>query len=350
MKFILKSDLNLLLDEELVDQITCDKDKLLDQAELKALEEVRQWLSQRYDIDAELSSYTNYTTNVDYLDNQRIRVTQSDSNDFFGSTFGLDLISSGVTSEITSEFILAKKVNACPPQTLTHCDSLININLVNYALLDSRSSIELNNPSHTFTATNESFSTTCGVFSFSATTDGSTITQDEYEQLLTGGTPAIITAITSNTVETGRQLNYYNTVYASGTTSGGTITGETSVLDYNQENLVNGLDPTNFIDNINFFDQYLSVNEDRDWNIDDRNATLVDIVASITLYEITRRVAPRQMSETIADSYDLAIQKLKDANKGKIQLNIANKPCAERTQSGFGMRFGFNSSSFFNDY
>lgn len=340
MKFLLPKDLNLILDEELVNQITCDNDELLNQAEAKAIEEVHQWLSPRYDTDFELRPYEDYNVNNDYEDLTRLRVAQSDSNDAFATQFGMSLISTGLISGITNEFILAKKVNACELPFVLNCDSKLKNDLINYYYLDSTFGPSLNNPDTTFTATNVSYSNTCGEMSYSATTDDSTITQEDYDTLLSGGTYTGVT-LEEKIINFGGKLNYYNTVYG--------ITA-TTVLDYNQENLVNGLAPDNFIDNIDFFDQYLAENEVRDFADDDRNETLIDIVASITLYQLCRRVAPRLLDETIMDNYDLSLKKLEDARKGIITLRLKEKLCTPEKQIGFGPRFGLNSNSIRNKY
>ena len=340
MKFLLPKDLNLILDEGLVDQITYDNDELLNQAEAKAIEEVHQWLSQRYDTNFELRGYEDYNVNKDYSDLTRLRVAQSDSNDAFATQYGMSVISSGLVSGTTNEFILAKKVNACELPYVLNCDSKLRNDLINYYYLDSTYGPSKNNPDTTFTGTNKSYSNTCGEMTYSATTDGSTITQADYDTLISGGTYTGVT-LTSVTYNYDGKLNYYNTVY--GTTG-------TTDLDYNKESLVDGLKPGNFIGDINYFDQYLSENEVRDFADDDRNETLIDIVASLTLYQLCRRVAPRLMDQTIMDNYDLALKKLEDARKGVITLRLKEKLCAKEKQLGFGPRFGLNSNSIRNKY
>ena len=344
MKFLLKKDLNLLLEEHIIDQLTCDNDELLNQSEAKALETCYEWLDSRYDMDFELRPYSDYVHSNVYSDLERIRVSQSEENDAFGELYGLDLLSSGVTSALTSDFILAKTINACELPYNTYCESKWYNDLVNYYVLDSRFSPQLNNPDMTFTGSNVNYSDTCGQFEYSATTDGSTITQEQYETLLSGGTVTGVT-LTSETFSYGETLNYYNTEYFETTGSTGT-----TILDYNQKNLVSGLTPDNFYGDISYFDQYIKSNESRDWAEDDRNSTLVDIVASITIYELVRRASPRLMNEVIADGYDISMQKLQNARKGKITLRLKEKKCAEEKGLGYGMRFGQNNISIRNKY
>jgi hypothetical protein len=58
---------------------------------------------------------------------------------------------------------------------------------------------------------------------------------------------------------------------------------------------------------------------------DDRNFSLVTITLDIWKYEIFQRVSPRAISQIVMDRYDLGIQKLKDANRGKLQMELKEK-------------------------
>ena len=345
MKFITKKDLNLLLDQSLYNQLTCDNDTLLNQSEAKALEVCFEWLDSRYDMDFELRTFKEYTHSTVYDDLDRVKVSQSDSNNAFASQYGLNLISSGVESGITNDFISVKKVNSCELPYVINCDSEASNDLINYYYLDSTYGPSINNPDTTFTGTNVNYNDTCGEFSYSGNSTGGTITQEQYEILASGGTVTGIT-ITAETYSFGEKLNYYNTIYSEVTG----FTGVTTVLDYNQENLVNGLTPDNFVNNVKYFDQYLAENESRDFAEDDRNQTLIDIVASITIYELVKRATPRLMSETIADGYDTSIERLKNARDGKITLRLKEKLCAKEKGLGFGFRFGINHNSTQNKY
>ena len=55
---------------------------------------------------------------------------------------------------------------------------------------------------------------------------------------------------------------------------------------------------------------------------DDRNYSLVTICLDIFKYELFQRVAPRALNQIVADRFDLAIKKLTDANRGKIEMNL----------------------------
>ncbi len=342
MKFLLKKDLTLLLEEHILDQLICEDDRLLDMAEAKAIETCYEWLDSRYDMDFELRGYVDYKFSTVYSDNQRIKVSQSEENDAFGESYNLDLISSGVTSGLTSEFILSKKPNACELPYNTYYESAALNDRINYYELDSRYSAEKNNPDTSFTGKNENYSENCGELIYSATVDGSVITEDDYDVLLSGGNYTG-TQITTEVFNFGEKINYYNTEYTG-------ATGTTTVIDYDKTSLVYGYVPSDFYGMLDFFDQYLKENEDRDFDFDDRNSTLVDIVASITIYELIRRTSPRLMNETIADSFDLSMQKLKDCRKGRITLRLKEKPSAENKRLGFGPRFGQNNISIRNKY
>lgn len=55
---------------------------------------------------------------------------------------------------------------------------------------------------------------------------------------------------------------------------------------------------------------------------DDRNFSLKQIVLDLFKYEIFQRVAPRALSDIVADRYDRAIEKLKEAGKGNITMDL----------------------------
>lgn len=55
---------------------------------------------------------------------------------------------------------------------------------------------------------------------------------------------------------------------------------------------------------------------------DDRNFSLKTIVLDLFKYELFQRVAPRALSEIVSDRYDRAIEKLKEANKGNIMMDL----------------------------
>lgn len=82
---------------------------------------------------------------------------------------------------------------------------------------------------------------------------------------------------------------------------------------------------------------------------DDRNYSLKQIVLDVFKYELFQRVAPRQLSEIVADRFDRALEKLKQANKGIISMNL--KPLfVDGEQEYRPNRYGVNLNSENNSY
>lgn len=72
---------------------------------------------------------------------------------------------------------------------------------------------------------------------------------------------------------------------------------------------------------------------------DDRNYSLITITVDLFKYELFQRVAPRALNQIVLDRHDLAMKKLMDANRGKIQIDL--KPLYnEESQNNRPFRHG----------
>ena len=74
--------------------------------------------------------------------------------------------------------------------------------------------------------------------------------------------------------------------------------------------------------------------------IDDRNPVLVEIIAILVIYNISSRSNPRQVPEQRQINYDRVIDTLKDIQKGRIQLSIAERENVEDDDPGHEIAFG----------
>lgn len=73
---------------------------------------------------------------------------------------------------------------------------------------------------------------------------------------------------------------------------------------------------------------------------DDRNAVLVEITATIIIYTTNKRLNPRQVPEQRILDYDNAIARLKDIQKGAIDLFIAQRTEVEPDDAGHQVAYG----------
>lgn len=83
---------------------------------------------------------------------------------------------------------------------------------------------------------------------------------------------------------------------------------------------------------------------------DDRNFSLKTIVLDLFKYELFQRVAPRALSDVVADRYDRAIDKLIKANKGVISMNLKILYVDDEVQDYRPFRHGNSSISENNKY
>lgn len=67
--------------------------------------------------------------------------------------------------------------------------------------------------------------------------------------------------------------------------------------------------------------------------VDDRNPVIVELTCLILIYNLSRRYNPRQIPEQRQIDYDRVMDQLKDIQKGRIQLNIAERTFAEASDA-----------------
>lgn len=73
---------------------------------------------------------------------------------------------------------------------------------------------------------------------------------------------------------------------------------------------------------------------------DTRNPVLIEIVALMVIYNISRRTNPRQIPEQRQVDYDRAIDMLKDIQKGRVQLDIIERENVTEDDAGQDIAFG----------
>lgn len=72
---------------------------------------------------------------------------------------------------------------------------------------------------------------------------------------------------------------------------------------------------------------------------DDRNTVLLECACLIVVYNTSRRINPRQIPEQRQIDYDRTIDILKDVQRGKIQLSIAEREEVEDDDPGHEIAF-----------
>lgn len=348
MKFITDSDLNLILSRTLLNQALNDCSNIdleLSRAEDKALEEVKQWLTQKYDIDHELRAYSIFESGIEYNAGNRVFLTANTENKKYAQQRGIDIIFSA-----GNDTVLALKDNVCPLSTATTYYSEYYQQSIPTSLFNSNYNAPIS-----YSTENPLYSAVCGTFSYKITDNATTITADEYHQWLSGGT--IGTTIIDSTYSIDKKDNKYKTEYIQIQT-GSTYNSSADTwsqlysaqtIDFNYYSLVSGQTPLDFYSDANYFDNYLQSNVSNEW-LDDRNATLIDIVASLTVYNLIRRVSPRMMSQTITDMHDLSLENLKLFNKGTKQINIRRRENQSGSQAGGNFLWGMNTTTQRNNY
>jgi hypothetical protein len=339
MKFLLKTNLTDNLVGPVLDQVTGCDDAILDRAERKVIEMISQYIT-KFDMAYEFRPWVDFEPGVVYPDGQRVRILANSASTAWEVANG-ELL---VNNEVTKEFILTKRINACQPKLADWSQSLYMNNLYNTAYVPSNFVYPT-----IFKYDNPDYVASCGVLYYSATTDGSTITADEYNQLLTGGT--IGTSIEVKTDSIGTNFNYFETQYIPTGSSTG-LTATTQTIDFNYMSLVSGLTPSSFQNDVNYFNEYLLQNEATDFIEDDRSYTLISLATDLIIYEVLKRVSYRDMTKPVVDSHDLAVKALEDMSRSirNIQLKKYASEFPEITQQGFGVRFGWNNFSEINKY
>jgi len=84
--------------------------------------------------------------------------------------------------------------------------------------------------------------------------------------------------------------------------------------------------------------------------IDDRNSVLVEKTVLLIMYNTFRRINPRQIPEQRQIDYDSAIETLKDIQRGRIMLNIAQRAEVEADDPGHEVLYGDMNGITQDDY
>jgi hypothetical protein len=113
----------------------------------------------------------------------------------------------------------------------------------------------------------------------------------------------------------------------------------------NGTNGTNGLEPDErFIE-----DEHIFVNGTNGLEVDDRNYSLITIGLDIFKYELFQRIAPRAFNQIVMDRFDLSMQKLKDANRGNLQMDLRERYEPDN-QDYRPFRYGQSSENLRNKY
>lgn len=297
MKFLTQNDINLLISCENLEEITNCNSALYEVAEQRALAIVKASLRSTVDVDYELRPWVDYQYGVEYTDLQRVRVSNNEANDEFGTQWNLQLLD---YLNIT-ETIFVKIPNTCPPSTFTEPVIANWIPDIHYYYTINNQLGPTNGPA------GSNFDPSCGVI------------------------------ITNNgSIATNKILNYYNSIYS---TAGHTITE----IDYTS---ITTQVANTYFNNPNNFDQYLLSNVSRDFYSDDRNTNLVIIVGDIWKYELFSRIAPRQISQIVVDRYNDAKAWLKGQANGNTDMNLKPYKNSIAFQQNMGILFGDSINNF----
>lgn len=317
MKFITRKELNYALSDCSLGEISSYKDRIIDHAEDVAIDVVKGYIASVYDMDYELRSFKDYEYSTIYNDNDRIRITNNKDNHDFATFYNIELIdknyykqasTSGVvddcdcfydsfvpTEDGDDELILVKIPNECPSEYLKKPVKTYyhgNKSDENY-----------------YNSKNPDYDESCGI--------------------IVG---------TNGIYNNGEIINYYNSQYGTD--------GSITPIDYS---IINILDIPNY-QTVEYFDQYLLENQDRDFRKDDRNHLLIQLVVDITIYTLVQRVSPRMISEMIKERYEDAIETLKKIYKGEFQINLSRFPESDAFQSHMSSSYGFSKQGGRNSY
>lgn len=301
MKFLTYNDLKLTIETDNLLEIVNNDWRLIDEAENIALEQIKEWLRKICDIDFELRTIKEFKVNVLYANEDRIKVNYNSENKAFEELYNMILIDNEFTLICDAEEILVKKWNTCADKTY-----------------------EKPIPSfypgdHQFTPTPDpNYNESCGLITCA---NG---------------------VLASNDI-----LNYFNTIYTTDAGTAGTAGYSISTVNYNQLTV---LQATMIYNNINYFDQYLQVNKDRDWSKDDRNHTLIQLTIDILKFILFQRVAVRQMPQLVIDRYNMAIDRLRMAATGKTEMKLRPIKYSEAFQENMPLRFGYSNVNRRFDY
>ena len=312
MTFLTRQEITNALQSCSIDEITSYKQRILDFSEQFAVEMVKSFLIGNYDMNYELRPFVEYEHSVIYPDNQRIRITSNQTNFEFAEKYGIELIDTSLyqapstilpddafysnfdpLDDSPEEKILVVKPNTCPSKKIQKA-------IKSY----------IDKEEHFQTIDNPEYSESCGIITCS-----------------------------NGVISSGYINNLYNTIY----NNDDTITQ----IDYSSLTMS---EANTYLSNIQNFDQYLALNQERDFNKDDRNVIIKQLVLDITVHNLVQRLHPRQISDTIVDRYNQAIDMLKQIQRGDISINLKKYDEAMAFQNNLNVRHGISKSGLRNSY
>ena len=284
MQFLTLKDLNLNIKQDLLEHIIESNDQL-DMYEQRAIANIKNYLSEIYDTDYEFREILEYEINTIYPDYQRLKLTYNEAHNEFGELYNINLID----YNITNDTIISKKSNTCPEQYTT---AYPNSSFLSQDRLNSMQSYNISNPD---------YNVNCGLINC---LDG--------------------------VLQTNNIYNQFNSIY----TTSGIVNIDYSILTKNEA--------LNY-QNIQYFDNYLFENFERDFNIDDRNITLIKMTCDIMLYELLTTVSPSDFSETYYNRYEQSMSMLKDIARGKATINLKKHDYTIPYQKKSNLKWGYKN-------
>lgn len=312
MKFLSNQELTNALQSCSISEITSFKQRVTDFSEDFAIEVVKSYLINNFDMEHELRPYQEFEHSKIYQDGDRIRITSNQDNQDFVELWDISLIDTPLYTETpitpeddpfysnfdplddspVEEFLVVKH-NTCYPQTIQKpIQSFIN-GVENYE-----------------TVPNPLYNQYCGIITCS-----------------------------DSVINSGYITNHYTKFYDT----------ETNLITDINFGDISSLEANSYLNNLNNFEQYLLINKERDFNKDDRNVILKQLILDIFTYNLIQRIHPRQISETIIERYTTAIETLRQIQRGDISINLKKYEGTE-FQNNMSVRWGISKSGMRNSF
>ncbi len=316
MKFISRKELQIALQNCSINEISSFKDRIVNHSESVALATIKSYLGNNYDMNYELRPYKEFQHSIIYKDDERVRITNNETNHTFETNWNIELIDSDLYVQASTageteidcfysqfdpledgddEVFLVKTKNACESKTLTVPIYSKIYNVENFKTID-----------------NPNYSESCGIINGS---DG---------------------IYNNNSI-----YNIYNSEYVSGD-------GTNSIITLNYNNILLA-DIPNF-QTVEYFDQYLLENTDRDFKEDDRNVLLIQMILDIAIYTLIQRISPRQIPENILKRYEDCLEQLKMIQRGDLVLGLKKHDNSLEFSNNMNVIWGISRSGLNNTY
>ena len=316
MKFISRKELQIALQSCSINEISSFKDRIVNHSESVALATIKSYLGNNYDMDYELRPYKEFQHSTIYNDNDRIRITNNQTNHLFEYFWNIELIDSELYVQASTsgeteidcfyssfdpledgdeEMFLVKTKNTCESKTLTVPIYSKIYDVENFKTID-----------------NPNYSESCGIINGS---DG---------------------VYNNNSI-----YNIYNSNYQ-------TVDGTNSIITLSYNDILI-TDIPNF-QTVEYFDQYLLENINRDFKEDDRNVLLIQMVLDIAIYTLIQRISPRQIPENILKRYEDCLEQLKMIQRGDLVLGLKKHDNSLEFSNNMNVIWGISRSGLNNTY